>query len=140
MIMLHPMHHEGSSTIRLARIYATVTSSADNVDYCRLCLARSPSSWTRPLLRDTTNNLFTNQKQLNLANLPPRNAYRQDTQSQRRRENPHLTIYIFHLEIKSSKSNGRTIVNTQHPGSRVSSTHRPRNPIPWSSGKTTLSV
>lgn len=77
VIMMHQSTHQKESTLRSSPSnYATVAPSADNVIYCRLCIAFWHRASTCPLLSAAAPDLIINQRRSHWENPPPENSYR----------------------------------------------------------------
>lgn len=136
MMMQHLRHHESSTSRSSSRDYTSVASSADNADYCRICLANSHHALTCPILSKTTSQRIINQSQINLASLPPGDSCRlgNSSPSHSGKSPPNSSC----PGNRTRKRSDGTISETHDPGSESPSTHRSRNYSAWNRGETTF--
>lgn len=102
IMMLHFRHHEGSISSSSSIHYAIVASSVENVEYCRLYLARSHCTLTCPLWSNATHDLIINRKHGNLTILLPKNPYCRVAEGQGTVPNPQTNHSIKETKTQSA--------------------------------------
>lgn len=109
MVMERTRNLKGPSSEKPSSDYASIATSSDNVEYCRLYLARSHREYTCPLHNEATQNLIISHRRVKLVDLPPRNLTRPASRS--RRCSGGATPNTYCPGKRSRKRSGRTTPN-----------------------------